>query len=67
MVFPGLPQMVNRSIKLITSEKVNQLMGVPTTPSDLLNYAEKNSIKLESNKSVLVGGSAAPKAMIKSF
>ena len=42
-------------------------MGVPTEWLDLLNYAEKNSIKLESVKSVLVGGSAAPKAMIKAF
>ena len=58
--------MVNQFV-LITSEKVNQLMGVPTVWLDLLNYTEKNNIKLESVNSVLVGGSAAPKAMIKAF
>jgi fatty-acyl-CoA synthase len=67
MVFPG-PFTDGESIcNLITSEKVNQLMGVPTVWLDLLNYTEKNNIKLESVNSVLVGGSAAPKAMIKAF
>ena len=67
MVFPG-PFTDGESISnLITSEKVNQLMGVPTVWLDLLNYTEKNNIILDSVESVLVGGSAAPKAMIKAF
>ena len=37
-------------------------MGVPTVWLDLLNYTEKNNIILDSVESVLVGGSAAPKA-----
>ena len=58
MVFPG-PFTDGESISnLITTEKVNQLMGVPTVWLDLLNYTEKNNIVLDSVESVLVGGSA---------
>ena len=42
-------------------------MGVPTVWLDLLNFTRENSITLESVTSVLVGGSAAPRAMIKEF
>ena len=41
-------------------------MGVPTVWLDLLNYTEKNNIKLESVNSVLLAV-LPPKSMIKAF
>ena len=49
------------------TEKVKQLVGVPTVWLELLNYTEKNNITLDTLETVLVGGSAAPKSMIKAF
>ena len=67
LVLPG-PFTDGESItNLIQSEKVKQLVGVPTVWLDLLNYTEKNSISLDSVETVLVGGSAAPISMIKAF
>ena len=67
LVFPG-PFTDGESIaNLIQSEKVKQLVGVPTVWLDLLNYTEKNNITLDTVETVLVGGSAAPKSMIKNF
>ena len=67
LVLPG-PFTDGESItNLIQSEKVKQLVGVPTVWLDLLNYTEKNNITLDSVETVLVGGSAAPISMIKAF
>ena len=67
LVLPG-PFTDGESItNLIKSEKVKQLVGVPTVWLDLLNYTEKNNITLDSVETVLVGGSAAPISMIKAF
>ena len=67
LVFPG-PFTDGESItNLIQSEKVKQLVGVPTVWLELLNYTEKNNITLDTVETVLVGGSAAPKSMIKAF
>ena len=67
LVLPG-PHTGGEAInKLVQSEKVTNLMGVPTVWLDLLNYTREKNITLESVTSVLVGGSAAPRAMIKEF
>ena len=67
LVLPG-PHTGGEAIsKLVQSEKVTNLMGVPTVWLDLLNYTRENDITLDSVTSVLVGGSAAPRAMIKEF
>ena len=67
LVLPG-PHTSGEAIsKLVQSEKVTNLMGVPTVWLDLLNYTRENDITLDSVTSVLVGGSAAPRAMIKEF
>ena len=66
-VFPG-PFTDGESLyELIDKEKVNQLLGVPTVWLGLLNYLDEKKLKLKDVNSVLVGGSAAPKAMIKKF
>ena len=67
LVFPGLQTDGKTIANLVSSEKVTQLMGVPTVWLNLLNYCDENNITLDSVNSVLVGGSAAPKYMIKAF
>jgi fatty-acyl-CoA synthase len=67
LVLPGPHTSGEAITKLIQSENVTNLMGVPTVWLDLLNYTREKNITLESVNSVLVGGSAAPRAMIKEF
>ena len=67
LVLPGPHTSGEAITKLIQSEKVTNLMGVPTVWLDLLNYTREKNISLDSVNSVLVGGSAAPRAMIKEF
>ena len=67
LVFPG-PFTDGESIyNLINDEGVNNLLGVPTVWLGLLNYLDEKDITLNNVNSVLVGGSAAPKSMIKDF
>ncbi|MDA9636218.1 long-chain-fatty-acid--CoA ligase [SAR86 cluster bacterium] len=67
LVLPGPHTSGEAITKLVQSEKVTNLMGVPTVWLDLLNYTRENNISLDTVNSVLVGGSAAPRAMIKEF
>ena len=67
LVCPGPHTSGEAITKLVQSEKVTNLMGVPTVWLDLLNYTRENNISLDTVNSVLVGGSAAPRAMIKEF
>jgi len=53
--------------ELIEREKASLLLGVPTVWLGLLNYLDSINAKLTTVKHVVVGGSAAPLAMIKAF
>jgi fatty-acyl-CoA synthase len=53
--------------ELIDKEKATLLLGVPTVWLGLLNYLDSIGAKLESVKHAVVGGSAAPLAMIRAF
>lgn len=53
--------------QLMQDEKVTISAGVPTIWLGLLNELEKNEYDLSSLRSILCGGSAAPKGMIRSF
>ena len=67
LVFPG-PALDGASIyELIESEKPDRLMGVPTVWLGLLQYLNETNNTLESVDTALVGGSAAPRAMIQEF
>ncbi len=67
LVFPG-PALDGASIyELIESEKPDLLMGVPTVWLGLLQYLNETNKTLESVDTALVGGSAAPRAMIQEF
>ena len=67
LVLPG-PLLDGASIfELIDQEKPDLLMGVPTVWLGLLQYLKETNQTLESVTTALVGGSAAPRAMIQEF
>lgn len=53
--------------KLFEAEQVNGSLGVPTVWLGLLAYLEESGARLSSLKNVVIGGAAAPKAMIEAF
>jgi fatty-acyl-CoA synthase len=67
LVMPGAGMDGKSLHELIDSEQVNLLLGVPSVWLGLLNYLDTINAKMESVKHVVVGGSAAPYAMIKAF
>ena len=67
LVLPG-PALDGASLyELIESEKPQLLMGVPTVWLGLLQFLREGNHTLESVETALVGGSAAPRAMIQEF
>ena len=67
LILPG-PLLDGASIfELIDKEKPDLLMGVPTVWLGLLQYLNETNQTLESVTTALVGGSAAPRAMIQEF
>ncbi|HEX6591164.1 MAG TPA: long-chain-fatty-acid--CoA ligase [Moraxellaceae bacterium] len=66
-VLPG-PGMDGKNLhELISTEKATLLLGVPTVWLGLLNYLDSINARLDSVKYAVVGGSAAPLAMIRAF
>nr|WP_294851751.1 long-chain fatty acid--CoA ligase [uncultured Sphingomonas sp.] len=53
--------------QLFKDEKVTHSAGVPTIWMTMIDYLEKSGGQLESLEKVTIGGSAAPKAMIRWF
>ncbi len=67
MVFPG-PAMDGKSIHdLMESEKVTFAAGVPTIWQMLLSHVQSNGLKFSSLKRTVIGGSACPPAMMRTF
>ena len=67
LVLPG-PALDGASIyELIEAEKPQLLMGVPTVWLGLLQFLRESNHTLDSVDLALVGGSAAPRAMIQEF
>jgi acyl-CoA synthetase (AMP-forming)/AMP-acid ligase II len=67
LVFPG-PHLDGRSLlELFETEGVTISAGVPTVWFGLLNYLKENGLRFSTLKSVLIGGSACPPAMIQTF
>ena len=67
MVFPG-PHLDGKSVhELFETEHVSMSAGVPTVWLALLNYMKEQKLKFSTLKSVVIGGSAAPPAMIRAF
>ena len=67
LVMPG-PRLDGASVyELIEREQVNVTAGVPTVWMMLLQHLEKHRLRFSSLKRLVVGGSAAPRAMIETF
>lgn len=67
LVFPGAKLDGASLSELYEAEGVTATSGVPTVWLGLLNHWKANDIKPRSLKKVVIGGSAAPKAMIEAF
>ena len=67
LVLPGHALDGESLYELVQQESVDSMLGVPTVWLGLLQYLEGKGLKLDSVDQVLVGGSAAPYAMIKAF
>lgn len=66
-VFPGPSPEPADIASLIEDEGVTMTAGVPTVWLGLLEYAEENEVDLSSLEKVVIGGAAAPKAVIEQF
>ncbi len=67
LVFPG-QHLDGKSLhEMFENEKVTMSAGVPTVWLGLLNYMKENKLKFSTLKSTVIGGSACPPAMIRSF
>ena len=67
LVFPG-PALDGQSVyELIESEKVTFAAGVPTVWQMLLNHVQAHGLAFSSFKRTVIGGSACPPAMIRTF
>jgi len=67
MVFPG-PALDGKSIyELFELEQVTFSAGVPTVWLGLLTYVGQNRLSFSSFKRTVIGGSACPPAMMKTF
>jgi acyl-CoA synthetase (AMP-forming)/AMP-acid ligase II len=67
LVFPG-PRLDGASLyELFESEGVTLSAGVPTIWLALLQHMEKNGLTPSTLKRVVIGGAAAPPAMIRAF
>ena len=67
MVMPGAKMDGESIYELLDSEKVSITAAVPSVWLMLLQYLEKTGKKLPYLKTVMVGGSAAPRYMIEKF
>ncbi len=67
LVFPGAALDGKSVYELIESEGVTMAAGVPTVWLGLLNHTAQHGLKFSSMRRTVIGGSACPPAMIKSF
>ena len=67
LVFPGAALDGKSVHDLMESERVTMSAGVPTVWLGLLNHMKQHGLKLSTMNRTVIGGSACPPAMIKSF
>ncbi|WP_292931622.1 3-(methylthio)propionyl-CoA ligase [Noviherbaspirillum sp.] len=67
MVFPGAALDGKSIYELFEQEKVTFSAGVPTVWLGLLNHVGQNNLKFSTFKRTVIGGSACPPAMMKTF
>ncbi len=67
LVFPG-PGLDGKSLyELFESERVTLSAGVPTVWQGLLGYVDANDLTFSTMRRTVIGGSACPPAMMKTF
>lgn len=66
-VYPGPSPNPSDLATLIEDEGVTVTAGVPTVWLGLLEYLEEHPVDLSALETIIVGGSAAPEAMIRAF
>ena len=67
IVFPGAGMDGQSLFELLEQEKVTLAAGVPTIWLGLLAHVKQNKTRFSALKRTLIGGSACPPAMIRSF
>ena len=67
LVFPGAALDGKSVYELMESERVTMAAGVPTVWLGLLNYMAQHGLKFSTMRRTVIGGSACPPAMIKTF
>ena len=67
LVFPGAALDGKSVYELMEAEGVTMAAGVPTVWLGLLNHMGQQGLKFSTMKRTVIGGSACPPAMIKSF
>jgi len=67
VVFPGAALDGKSVYELLEAERVTVSAGVPTVWLMLLNHMKANGLKFSTMRRTVIGGSACPPAMIKSF
>lgn len=67
LVFPGHAMDGKSLYELMDGERVSMIAGVPTVWIELLNHLEATGQTLASVERLMVGGSAAPMSMIRTF
>jgi fatty-acyl-CoA synthase len=67
LVFPGGALDGKSLYELFENEKVTLSAGVPTVWQGLLTYVETNGLKFSTMRRTVIGGSACPPAMMKTF
>jgi fatty-acyl-CoA synthase len=67
LVFPGAGMDGASLYELMEKEKVTVSAGVPTIWLGLLNHVKHNGLKFTTFNRTVIGGSACPPAMIRSF
>jgi fatty-acyl-CoA synthase len=67
LVFPGAALDGKSVYELIEAERVTFAAGVPTVWLMLLNHMKAEGLKFSTLKRTVIGGSACPPAMIRSF
>jgi 3-(methylthio)propionyl---CoA ligase len=67
LVFPGAALDGKSVYELIESERVTMAAGVPTVWLGLLNHTTQHGLRFSTMRRTVIGGSACPPAMIRSF
>jgi fatty-acyl-CoA synthase len=67
LVFPGAALDGKSVYELIEGERVTMAAGVPTVWLGLLNHTAQHQLKFSTMRRTVIGGSACPPAMIRSF